>query len=231
VRNRRRPELSERDADSALDRMALRSEERDGEARHVYDTLTWGEGPEQLTQPRVQDRLWYRLPTKYLTDEPGYMTRLAGIAAALFDQLALEGYAAICRSRATVEVHAAFDRSSEEGYAEMRRALEASGIEPPDTDSFSWGDVMRTEESLARSSAELALERAIDTGDLVVGGRGWRTCQRGSPMRRSRRRWELPHRSRCLLGVQRQPRADAAVRAARRGRRLVGAPLSADTRR
>ena len=127
----------------------------------------------------MQDWLWYRLPTKYLTDEPGYMTRLAGIAAEFFDELGLDGYAAICRSASTVDVHVAFDRSSDEGYAEMRRALEASGIEPPDTASFSWGDVMGIEESLARSAVEAALERAIDTGDLVVGGRGWRTCQRG----------------------------------------------------
>jgi hypothetical protein len=179
VRNRRRPEqLSERGVESALDRIASRNEERAREARHVYDTLTWGEGPEQLAQAGVQDWLWYRLPTKYMTDEPGYMARLAGIAAELFDELALDGYAAICRSRSTVEVHAAFDRSPNDGYAEMRRALDASGIEPPDTDSFSWGDLMGIEESMARASAELALERAIDSGDLVVGGRGWRTRQR-----------------------------------------------------
>ncbi|MFP5486794.1 MAG: hypothetical protein ACLGHQ_00605, partial [Acidimicrobiia bacterium] len=129
-------------------------------------------------QARLQDWLWYRLPTKYLTGEPGYMARLAGIAAELFDELSLDGYAAICRSRSTVEVHAAFDRSSDSGYAAMRRALGASGIEPPDTDSFRWGDVMGIEESMARTAAELALERAIDTGDLVVGGRAWRTRQR-----------------------------------------------------
>jgi hypothetical protein len=179
VRNRRRTdELSEHDVDAALDRIASRNQERAREARDVYGTLTWGEGPEQLTQARLQHWLWYELATKYLTDEPGYMTRLAGIAAELFDELALDGYAAICRSRATVEVHAAFDRSAGAGYAAMRRALDASGIEPPDTDSFRWGDVMGIEESMARSSAELALERAIDTGDLVVGGRGWRNRQR-----------------------------------------------------
>jgi hypothetical protein len=179
VRNRRHPaDLSERDVEAALDRIASRNAERAQEAQHVYDTLTWGEGPGQLAQAGVQNWLWYRLPTKYLTDEPGYMTRLADIAAELFDELALDGYAAICRSRATVEVHTAFDRSSDAGYAAMRRALDVSGIEPPDTDSLRWGGVMGIEESMARTSVELALERAIDTGDLVVGGRGWRTRQR-----------------------------------------------------
>jgi hypothetical protein len=125
----------------------------------------------------VQNWLWYRLPTKYMTDEPGFMTRLAGIAAEMFDELELDAYAAICRARSTGEVHAAFDRSRKDGYAEMRRALDASGIEPPDTDSFRWGDVMGVEESMARSAVEDALERATDTGDLVVGGRGWRARQ------------------------------------------------------
>jgi hypothetical protein len=179
VRNQRRPsELSARDIERALDRIASRSEERAEEARHVYDSLTWGEGPRQMSQAVVQTWLWYQLPTKYLTDEPGYMTRLAGIAAELFDELGLDGYAAICRSASTVEVHAAFDRSGKEGYAAMRRALDASGIEPPDTDSLRWGAVMGIEESLARSAVEAALERAIDAGELSVGGRGSRTHQR-----------------------------------------------------
>jgi len=179
VRNRRRPrELSERDIELALDRIASRSDERAREARHVYDSLAWGEGPEQMTQAVVQNWLWHQLPTKYLTDEAGFMARLTGIAAELFDELGLDGYSAICRSRSTVEVHAAFDRSRKDGYEEMRRALDASGIEPPDTDSLRWGDVMGIEESLARSAIEAALERAIDAGELSVGGPGWRTRQR-----------------------------------------------------
>jgi len=178
VRNRRRSdELVERDIESALGRIASCDRERAQEARHVYESLTWGDGPQQMTQAVVQNWLWHQLPTKYLTDEPGYLPRLAGVAAELFDVLGLDGYAAICRSASTVEVHAAFDRSRNDGYAAMRRALDASGIEPPDTDSFRWGDVMGIEESLARSAVEAALERAIDAGDVVVGGRGWRTRQ------------------------------------------------------
>ena len=179
VRNQRRSgDLTRFDVDTALTRIDARSPDRASEARHVNDTLTWGEGPEQLTQSVVQDWLWYRLPTKYMTDEAGYMSRLAEIAAELFDELGLDGYAAICRSQATGDVHSAFDRSREDGYAAMRDALGRSGIEPPETESFAWGDVMGVEESMARSSVEFALEHAIDAGDLVVGGRGWRTRQK-----------------------------------------------------
>jgi hypothetical protein len=178
VRNRRRAvDLDERDVERALDRIAARSDERSHEARHVYDTLTWGEGPDQMSQEAVQNWLWHQLPTKYLTDEPGYMARLADIAAEFFDEVGLDGYAAVCRCAATVEVHDAFDRSSKDGYAAMRRSLDASGIEPPDTDTFRWGGVMGIEEAHARSAVEIALEWAIDEGELVVGGRGWRARQ------------------------------------------------------
>lgn len=179
VRNRVDPgELTEADVDAAVARMASRDAERGDDARHVYDTLTWGEGPAQFAQSGLQDWLWYRLPTKYLTDEPGYMGRLAGVAAELFDELGLDGYAAVCRSAATAEVHDAFERSDREGSSAMRKARAASGIDPPDTDDFVWGDVMGTEEALARSAAEDALERAIADGCLLVGGRGWRARQR-----------------------------------------------------
>ncbi|MFV0306238.1 MAG: DUF6933 domain-containing protein [Desertimonas sp.] len=178
VRNRCRPEdLSERDVEAALARIRERDPARAQEAEDVYGTLTWGEGPGQLSQSGVQSWLWYRLPTKYLTDEPGYMARLAGVAAELFDELGLGGYGAMCRSDVTAGVHAAFDRSDRAGFKALRAALAGSGIEPPDTASFGWGDVMGIEESNARSSVEAALEAAIDTGELVVGARGWRTRQ------------------------------------------------------
>ena len=86
VRNRRQPwELSEDDVTAALARIGERDEELGREAEHVYNTLTWDEGPGQIGRAGVQDWLWYRLPTKYMTDEVGYMGRLAETAAVLFD--------------------------------------------------------------------------------------------------------------------------------------------------
>jgi len=58
----------------------------------------WGEGPAVIRQSGVQTWLWYIVPTKYITDEPGYMGGLAETAAALFDDLGLHGYAAFCRA-------------------------------------------------------------------------------------------------------------------------------------
>ncbi|MEO6989169.1 MAG: hypothetical protein ABI239_11040 [Aquihabitans sp.] len=179
VRNQRLPtELKESDVDAALARIEQRDAARARDGAHVYETLTWGEGPGALTQHGVQDWLWYRLPTKYLTDEPVYMGRMAEIAAELFDELELDWYAAICRSETTAEVHRAFDRSDETGLTAMSKAMDESGIRPPDLDDFQWGQIMGIEESNARSAVELVLEQAIADGELVVGARAWRARQR-----------------------------------------------------
>lgn len=179
IRNRRQPaDLTEDDVTAAIDRIRGRDPGLADEAGHVYGTLTWGEGPGQLRRAGVQDWLWYRLATKYLTDEVGYMGRLAETAAVLFDELGLDAYAALCRDDTTAAVHAAFERSNRDGFKVMRKAMEASGIAPPDLDDFGWGDVMGFEEANARSAAEDALETAIHHGDLVVGKRGWRNRQR-----------------------------------------------------
>ncbi len=178
VRNRRQPwELTEDDVTAAISRIGERDEELAREADHVYNTLTWDEGPGQIRRAGVQDWLWYRLPTKYLTDEPGYMGRLAETAAILFDELGLDAYAAVCRDERTAAVHAAFERSDAEGLKAMSKAREASGIEPPDLDDFAWGQTMGMEEACTHATVENVLELAIDGGDLVVGGRGWRIRQ------------------------------------------------------
>lgn len=158
-------------------RLAARDTVLAHRAKDAYESLTWGEGPGVLRQAGLQEWLWYIVPTKYITDEVGYMGRLADAAAALFDEVGLHGYAAICRSPVTAEVHAAFDRSDTEGRRALRWAIERSGIDPPDLTDFAWSDVMGAEEATARSVVSDALERAITEGELVVGSRGWRSVQ------------------------------------------------------
>jgi hypothetical protein len=178
VRNRRQPwELTEDDVTAGLARIGERDQDIARDAEHVYDALTWGEGPGEIRRAAVQDWLWYRLPTKYLTDEVGYMGRFAATAAILFDELGLDAYAAVCRDERTAVVHAAFERSNAEGFTAMRKARVASGIEPLDLDGFVWGQAMGAQEASAHATIENVLEAAIDTGDLTVGGRGWRIGQ------------------------------------------------------
>lgn len=163
---------------AALARIAGRDAEAGEEARYVYDGLTWGEGPGALHLAGVQDWLWYRVPTKYLTDEEGYMSRLARVAAELFDELGLDAYAEVCLSKSTAGVHAAFERSDGDGFKALVEARDRSGIDPPDLDDFSWGKVMGLDEATALSVVEHTLERAVAAGDLVVGGRSWRRRQK-----------------------------------------------------
>ncbi|WP_428115038.1 hypothetical protein [Candidatus Poriferisodalis sp.] len=169
--------LCEQDVGDAIARIAARDPEVAREAGDVYESLTWGEGPGVLSQAGLQHWLWYVVPTKYITDEVGYMGQLAGAAAALLDELGLHAYAAICRSPETAAVHAAFDRSDNEGISALRKAMQRSGIDPPDLADFEWSSVMGPEEASARSAVQDALERAIAVGELAVGGRGWRAAQ------------------------------------------------------
>ena len=170
-------ELSEDNVVEAFSRLAARDAGLARSADQAYEMLTWGEGPGVLRQAGLQYWLWYTVPTKCITDEAGYMGRLAQGAAGLFDELGLHAYAAICRSSTTAEVHAAFDRSDADGHRALRRAMDKSGIGPPELADFTWSDLMGGEEASARSAVEDALERAISAGDLVVGGRGWRVAQ------------------------------------------------------
>ena len=170
-------DLTEEDVVEALARIAAQDAGLAHSADHAYEVLTWGEGPGVLRQAGLQFWLWYTVPTKYITDEAGYMSRLAQGAAALFDELGLHAYSAICRSSITAEVHAAYDRSGTEGQRVASRAIEKSGVSPSDLADFSWSDFMGGEESSAHSAVEDALERAIAARDLVVGGRGWRVAQ------------------------------------------------------
>ena len=165
------------DVDAALARIRDRDTKLAQEAEHAFDALTWGEGPAMIRQSSLQQWLWYAVPTKYLTDERGYMGRLAETAAVLFDELGLHRYSAICRSEETAKVHDAFDQSNKSGRAALRKAIERSGIDPPDLDDFAWSSVMRTEEARARSAVEAALEEAIFLGEMTVGAKGWRYTQ------------------------------------------------------
>ena len=166
------------DVEAAIGRLSRHNRDLARDAEHVFETLTRGQGPEAIRQASVQEWLWYVLPTKYVDYEPGYMGRLAGVAAELFDELGLARYAAICRSETTASVHEAYDRTELDGLEAMRRAVEASGISPPDIEDFEWGAVKGLEEAMASFAVQDALESAICSGDIAVGKTGWRGHQR-----------------------------------------------------
>jgi len=154
---------------------------RDGDAADAA-MAAWGwvapEGEAARVHQRfVQDFVWYRLPVKWWTDQDEHL-QIAASLAELFDELGLERYAAVCRSETTEQVIAAWHADEQAGLAAYRKAVDASGIEAPDTERLTWGEVMSSEESDARDHVAVTLERAIAEGDLRPGARGWRVRQR-----------------------------------------------------
>ena len=158
-----------------LGELARTEPDRAGLAEAVIDWLTAGEGVEAIDLGRVMRFAWYELPIKWL-DGPEVHRRALEVAADLFDHLDLPGYAAVCRSPVTASIHEAYAESDETGAKAFAKAYRESGIDPPDLEGFAWGDVMGTDEAVARDDAERALELAIASGRFVPGRRGWKAA-------------------------------------------------------
>ncbi len=146
-------------------------------AASAFESLTWGEGLESVTQISLQEFLWYQLPAK--SPAPREERRATAEALGrLFERLDLGRYAAICASETTRAVMAAYERGPHAGLAAYRKALSRSGVEPPDLPELSWGQVMGGDEAAAYYATAGALELAQAAGMFSVGRRGWRTAQR-----------------------------------------------------
>ncbi|HEU4946303.1 MAG TPA: hypothetical protein VFT31_04055 [Kribbella sp.] len=147
-------------------------------ARGAIASLVGDGDLETLTQTDLQDFLWYRLPAKWVVETAEHHE----VAWALGDALrnvGLDRYATICRQQTTHLIIDAYDQSFKQGIAAYRKAAEASGIEPPDTDQIAWGAYMGPAELAVRDRLASTLERAIVAGELVPGARGWKkTAQR-----------------------------------------------------
>jgi len=156
----------------------LRSDEpwAASDAEAALQWVAGEEGPDLITQERIQHFLWYSLPLKFLTD----LEHKLAIAVALgrgLDLLGLPRYAEICRSGTTRAVLLAYEVDDARGLKAFHRADVASGIRPPDLPEFEWGSTMGLEESRALSSTAGFLELAVAGGDLVPGARGWKGRQ------------------------------------------------------
>ncbi len=106
------------------------------------------EGPDAITQDRIQEFLWYSLPVKFLTDL-GYKLRVAAALARALDLLGLPRYAEICRSDTTRSILHAYEEDIDKGREAFIAASIASGIQPPDLPEFEWGPTMAWEEARA----------------------------------------------------------------------------------
>lgn len=164
------------DVAAALAKLAEQDAGAADDAGAALEWIVGDQGLSVLTQERVQNFCWYELAVKWMTGLD-HKIRIASALALALDLLHLPRYADICRSPATRDILAAYETSIEAGKSAYRRAVIASGVSPPDLPEFVWGAVMGWQEAAARSSAAEFLEVAVASGDLVPGGRGWKTCQ------------------------------------------------------
>jgi len=160
------------DVARAVDAMSARFPAHADMLDLVANALTFGEGADVLTQARIQEWLWDRLPRKWPEEEWHSAVVAAGL---LFDGLQLPRYAAIARSETTQNVHEAWRESRSRGFRAGRAAVRASGLEPPDTPRLAWGSVFGMGESSACSRVEWALEEALVDGSLRPGRPRWTT--------------------------------------------------------
>ncbi|MBO0806100.1 MAG: hypothetical protein J2P25_23890 [Nocardiopsaceae bacterium] len=160
----------------ALETLAREDPALAGDARTALRWVTEGGGLEAVSLLRLQEFLWYELPTSWPVPPDGHLA----IARALSRLLALAGmdrYVDFCTSAETERIIKAYGRSRREGEEAYRRSRDASAAAPPDTDLLAWSATteMGPDERAAYESCAAAIELAVASGDLKIGVSGWKT--------------------------------------------------------
>jgi hypothetical protein len=141
-------------------------------AEHALDELLSEGGLAELTQHDLQTYLWFTLAD---AEEP---YRIAAALAAFLEMAELNRYAAIAASPQTGEILRTYEeRGRTAGTRAGTRAMDMSGILPPDLPELEWGEIMGTEEIQAYERIAATLELALAAGEIRPGGRGWRATQ------------------------------------------------------
>ena len=144
------------------------------DAKAALRWLTSGGGLEAISLLRLQEFLWYVLPTSWPVPANGHFA----VARALSRLLTLAGmdrYGDVCASADTEQIIAAYSCSHADGVAAYTKALAASHAAPPDTDLLAWSSAMGPEERAAFDACAAAIELAVAARELRVGVSGWKT--------------------------------------------------------
>ena len=163
-------------ADRVLPLLESFDPRRSDDARAAWDWLTASGDAPDVKLRDLEYFLWYQLPAKFLTSEE-YHRAVALALAELFSHLGYEDGAAVCRAPVTMHVLAEWERDRSSGYRALNRALDESGVEPPDTDVLAWGSVMTVVEASVFDMAAGVLEDAMRDGAFTPGTRGWKQAQ------------------------------------------------------
>jgi hypothetical protein len=152
------------------------SDPRDLE-RQVLDWLSPDErDPASVSQHDAQQLAWYTAPRKWIMPE-GELAEVAAACARLLERTGRHRAAAALRGH-TPDVLAGWARSPRHGFVACTRAMRATGVQPPDTPTLTWAQIMGVDEAAVLDAAERMLESALDSGAFTPGGPGWRSTQR-----------------------------------------------------
>jgi hypothetical protein len=144
------------------------------DARTALRSLTSGDGLGSISLLRLQEFLWYGLPTGISQPVEEYLAVTRALAR-LFTLAGMERYAEVCASDETSRIIGAYTGSRVEGIAAYSRALATSHAVPPDTDLLAWSSVMGPDERAAYDACAAAIELAVAARELRVGVSGWKT--------------------------------------------------------
>ncbi|HLH85141.1 MAG TPA: hypothetical protein VKV38_17965 [Trebonia sp.] len=144
------------------------------DAKAALHWLTSGGGLEAVSLLRLQEFLWYVLPTSWPVPANGHVA-IARALARLLTLAGMERYADVCASAETERIIGAYSRAPDEGIAAYSKALAASHAAPPDTDLLAWSTAMGPQERAAYDACAAAIELAVAAGELRVGVSGWKT--------------------------------------------------------
>jgi hypothetical protein len=136
-------ELTEGQLRDAIAIMGERHEHGAQAAESALEWLGWEREGTLLLRRSDEQFAWYTLPRKLLTGLQD-KRETGELVALTLDHLGdiARGYAEVCRSPATDELLRASELEDPTAGHRFHQLMEASGIEPPDTDLLAWGRVM-----------------------------------------------------------------------------------------
>jgi hypothetical protein len=144
------------------------------DARTALRSLTSGDGLGAISLLRLQEFLWYGLPTGAPQAAEPHLAVTRALAR-LFTLADMERYAEVCANEETSRIISAYAGSRAEGIAAYSKAMAVSHAVPPDTDLLAWSSVMGPDERAAYDACAAAIELAVAAGELKVGVSGWKT--------------------------------------------------------
>ncbi len=136
------------------------------------------DAPVEISRYDLQLFLWYQLPCKLLA--PLEVKREVAARLGRFLALAGEGadaYAELCTCEQTIAMLRAWEEDDRAAGEQLREALVASGLEPPDTDVLAWRSMMGFEEARLRDRLARDLEHWIEGEGVDPGARGFKRRQ------------------------------------------------------